>query len=250
MALERINQIITKNRDNDSLSKIYDIVMLLAIVISIVPLMFVKELPIFRYMEIGTVAIFIIDYIARWITYPLRSGKDKISILWYPITPMAIIDMLSIIPALSIVNKSFKLFRITRLLKITRVFKFFRYSSKVEMLGRVLYKERYVLSSVLAIAVFYIFVTALIMFNVEPHINAETGEYVFHSFFDALYWAAVTLTTVGYGDLCPVTDLGRTVSILSSIFGVAIIALPSGIITASYMEELHNERKNKDKHRK
>ena len=92
--------------------------------------------------------------------------------------------------------------------------------------------------TVLGIAVFYVFLTALIMFNVEPHVNPETGAVTFATFFDALYWATVTLTTVGYGDMIPVTDIGRFVSMLSSLFGVAIIALPSGVITASYLEEL------------
>ena len=81
------------------------------------------------------------------------------------------------------------------------------------------------------------------MFNIEPHVNPVTGEPTFQSFFDALYWATVTLTTVGYGDLCPVTDIGRCVSMFSSLFGVAIIALPSGIITASYLDELRNGKK-------
>ena len=103
-------------------------------------------------------------------------------------------------------------------------------------------KEKEVLLSVLMLAMFYIFITALIMFNAEPHINPNTGDETFHSFFDALYWATVTLTTVGYGDLCPVTDIGRVVSMLSSLFGVAIIALPSGVITASYLEELREYR--------
>ena len=62
-------------------------------------------------------------------------------------------------------------------------------------------------------------------------------------YFDALYWATVTLTTVGYGDMIPVTNLGRFVSMLSSLFGVAVIALPSGVITASYLDELRAMRK-------
>jgi voltage-gated potassium channel len=84
------------------------------------------------------------------------------------------------------------------------------------------------------------------MFNAEPHINPYTGEETFKSFFDALYWATVTLTTVGYGDLCPVTNLGRVISMLSSLFGVAIIALPSGVITASYLEELKETKRIKN----
>ena len=84
------------------------------------------------------------------------------------------------------------------------------------------------------------------MFNVEPRVNPITGNTNFENFFDALYWATVTLTTVGYGDMIPVTDIGRLVSMLSSLFGVAIIALPSGVITASYLDELRNLEKEKD----
>ena len=132
------------------------------------------------------------------------------------------------------------------MLKILRIFKFLRYSDKISLFVRVLHKEKNVLLSVLGIAIFYVFLTALIMFNVEPHVNPITGAQTFSNFFDALYWATVTLTTVGYGDLCPVTDVGRCVSMLSSLFGVAIIALPSGVITASYLDELRKPTKNED----
>ena len=82
------------------------------------------------------------------------------------------------------------------------------------------------------------------MFNVEPNINPVTGAATFEDFFDALYWATVTLTTVGgYGDMIPVTDIGRFVSMLSSLFGVAVIALPSGVITASYLDELRSMKR-------
>jgi voltage-gated potassium channel len=66
---------------------------------------------------------------------------------------------------------------------------------------------------------------------------------MFEDFFDALYWATTTLTTVGYGDIYPATDLGRIISMFSAVFGVAVIALPSGVITASYLEELREEKK-------
>ena len=74
------------------------------------------------------------------------------------------------------------------------------------------------------------------------YINPETGKYLFDSFFDAFYWATCTLTTVGYGDLYPISQTGRVISIISSMVGIAIIALPSGIITAGYMDELKSRR--------
>ena len=98
-------------------------------------------------------------------------------------------------------------------------------------------KEKNILLTVGIIAVCYIFITALVMFNVEEST-------MFQDFFDALYWATTTLTTVGYGDIYPATDLGRIISMFSAIFGVAVIALPSGVITASYLDELREIKQN------
>ena len=243
---KRIYEIIERGKDGDIASLVYDVLMLVAIAVSIIPLMFVKEYPSFLIIESVTVSFFIIDYLLRWITADYRLDKKGWSFILYPFSAWAIIDMLSILPGLSILGKGFKIFRITRLLKILRLFKFIRYSDKIQVLGRVIRKEKGVLLTVLGIAVFYVFLTALIMFNAEPHINPSTGATTFNDFFDALYWATVTLTTVGYGDMIPVTDLGRFVSMLSSLFGVAIIALPSGVITASYLEELRAEKSKKE----
>ena len=80
------------------------------------------------------------------------------------------------------------------------------------------------------------------MFNAEEDINPQTGDYLFENFFDAFYWAVCTLTTVGYGDLYPISTTGRVISIISSLVGIAIIALPSGVITAGYLDEIR-ERK-------
>lgn len=245
MLQQKIYDLINRDMKGMVASRIYDWYMLIMIIASIIPLMFIEDYPIFKIIEIITVIAFIIDYTLRWFTSNLLLKKGWISYIIYPFTPIAIIDLLSILPGLNLISPEFKLLRLTRLLKIIRLLKIFRYSDKIMMFMRVLKKERHVLFSVLMLALFYIFITALVMFNAEPHINPNTGEETFHSFFDALYWATVTLTTVGYGDLCPVTDIGRVVSMMSSLFGVAIIALPSGVITASYLEELREYRHNK-----
>ena len=242
---KRIYEIIDLGKNGDKASLAYEILMLIAIIVSIVPLMFVEEHPAFHYIELVTVTFFIIDYILRWITADLRLSDKKRPFLAYPFTMWAIIDLLSILPGLSLLSPGFKIFRVTRLLRALRLLKIFRYTDKIEVLGRVIKREKGVLLTVLGIAVFYVFLTALIMFNAEPHVNPETGTATFRDFFDALYWATVTLTTVGYGDLTPVTDIGRFVSMLSSLFGVAVIALPSGVITASYLEELRSMRSEK-----
>ena len=239
---KRIYKIIEPGIVEDKVSLAYDVMMLIVITASIIPLMFAHDRPVFRIIEQVTVSIFIIDYVLRWITADFRLKKGERSFIVYPVTGWAIIDLLSILPVFSLLGQGFKIFRITRLLRTLRLFKFFRYSDKIKVLNRVIQKEKGVLLSVLGLSVFYVFLTALIMFNAEPHVSPITGEPTFRDFFDALYWATVTLTTVGYGDMVPVTDIGRFISMLSSLFGVAIIALPSGVITASYLEELKSQK--------
>ena len=90
------------------------------------------------------------------------------------------------------------------------------------------------LIAVCPLAIGYILVSALVIFNVEPE--------SFKSFFEAIYWATVSLTTVGYGDIYPVSALGRIITMVSSVFGIAIVALPAGIITAGYMTELQKSK--------
>ena len=169
--------------------------------------------------------------------------KGLLSFFIYPFTLMAIIDLLSILPTFSFVQRAFKLTRIIRLAKIIRVVRIIRYFEPLRIVMDVIKSQRVILCTVLSLAFVYVFVTALIMFNAEQQINPETGEYLFPTFFDAFYWASCTLTTVGYGDIYPISTTGRAISIISSVVGIAIIALPSGIITAGYMEEVKKHKK-------
>ena len=227
------------NSDYGIISQLYNTIMILAIIASIIPLLTRDTKELFIELDIIACCFFIIDYILRWITYDTSEKENpKLAFILYPLTPMAIVDFLSIIPTIGSLNPSLKLFRLTRLFKILRVFKFFRYYKPMRVLTNVLKKESRTLFTVFGFAVFYIFITALIMYNTEESKDPETGEYILDSFYDALYWAACTLTTVGYGDICPVSNIGRLISMISALTGVAIIALPSGIITASYMDEL------------
>lgn len=218
-------------------SHIYDLIMMATIVLSIIPLAFKETNALFQWIDRIAVCIFALDYLLRLITADFKIGASTASFLIYPFTPMAVIDMLSILPSLTILNSGFRLlrlFRLLRTLKVLRALKFLRYSKSFEIIVNVFRSQKRVLSAVATMACSYILVSALIIFNVEPE--------SFDTFFDAIYWATISLTTVGYGDLYPVTTIGRIVTMVSSIFGIAVIALPSSIITAGYMAEI---RRNK-----
>lgn len=233
-------------RNENKWSRTYDIIMLIAIAIGIIPLMFRTQIKLFWYFDLISGICFIIDYFLRWITADYNSKKRGwFAFAIYPFTPMAIIDLLSILPIFNLISPTFKVVRVSRLLKILRIFKVIRYFEPLEIIMAVIRRQSKILCTVMSLAFFYIFITALIMFNAEEDINPETGKFLFDNFFDAFYWAACTLTTVGYGDLYPISDTGRVISIISALVGIAIIALPSGIITAGYMEELRTRKKEK-----
>ena len=229
---------IIESAENDSkLSNVYDFIMMVTIVVSVVPLAFKETNAIFQWIDYITVTIFILDYFLRLITADYKLKKSAISFFVYPITPMAVIDLISILPSITILNSSFrllKLFRLLRTLKVLRAFKFLRYSKSFDIITNVFRKQKKVLSAVATMAVAYILISALVIYNVEPE--------SFETFFDAIYWATISLTTVGYGDIYPITTIGRIVTMISSAFGIAIIALPSGVITAGYLEEISKDK--------
>lgn len=239
---KRLFEIIESSKEDDKLGNAYDVFMMIVIIASLVPLAFKTEYPTFRIIDKIAVVIFIIDYFLRLITADYKLEKKALSFVVYPITPMAIIDLLCILPSLNIISSGFrilKVFRLFRTLRVFRVFKAIRYSKSIKMIFEVFRTQKKPLFTVGLLAIGYVLVSALVIFNVEPD--------SFNNFFDAVYWATVSLTTMGYGDIYPVTTLGRIVTMVSSIFGIAIIALPAGIITAGFMEQLNNKTEEQNK---
>ena len=191
--------------------------MMITIVTSIIPLAFKEEFPVFVIIDKIAVVIFIIDYLLRVLTADYKLNKGGLSFILYPITPLALIDLLCILPSLNIISGSFRLLKVFRLFRTFRVFRIFkavRYSKSIHLIKNVFKTSKKPLITVGFLAAAYVLISALVIFNAEPD--------TFDTFFDAIYWATV-----------------RIVTMVSSIFGIAIIALPSGIITAGLMEEIN-----------
>lgn len=249
---KRIYEIIEAAQDDDRASAIYDSIILLCVIASLIPLAFKESTTLFDIIDKITVTVFIIDYILRWSTADYKFDDHSLkSFIKYPFTFMALVDLVSILPSITLMSDAFKIFRIFRMLKVMRVFrtmrvfrvfKAARYSKSIEIIGNVIRNSTDALMAVGTLAFLYVIISALIVFNIEPD--------TFNNFFEAIYWATVSLTTVGYGDIYPITNTGKFVAMVSSIFGIAIVALPSGIITAGYMEELAKMRKEKTEKKK
>ena len=247
MTRKRIFEIVEVSADNDKLSYAYDMMMLCSIIISIIPLAFKHTIPLFHYTDVITAVVFIADYLLRWLTADFKLKERSVFVfIKYIFTPWAIIDLLSILPSLTLLNSGFKLFRLFRVFRtlrvirtfrVFRVFKALRYSKSISIIANVIRSSKDALLAVCSLALGYILISALVIFNVETD--------SFNTFFDAVYWATVSLTTVGYGDIYPVTTAGRIITMISSMFGIAIVALPAGIITAGYMDAI-NANKGED----
>lgn len=230
MTRKTLFQVIEPHQKENAIEKAYDVLMFLTIIVSLIPLTTKSHTGIFMWLDFVSTIIFIIDYILRLLTADYKLEKGKLSFFLYPITFLALADLLCILPSLFLLNNSLRLFKILRMLRILRVFKFIRYSKNIQILTNVLKKQKDSLMIVGLLALGYIFISALIIFNVEPS--------TFPNFFDALYWATISLTTVGYGDIYAVSTTGKIITMISSFLGIAIVALPAGIITAGYMKEI------------
>lgn len=227
---KRIFEIIEVADSKHTLSSVYDVFMIIVIVCSIIPIITRGAGTFSLVMDYATAGIFIIDYLLRLITADYKLKKGKQSFFLYPFTPMAIIDLLSILA----VSRTLRIFKLLRLLKVFRVFRVFRYSKNITIILNVFKKQKKSLLVVCTLGIGFIVVSALVVFCVEPD--------TFPTFFDALYWATVSLTTVGYGDIYPVSVAGKIVTMCSTIFGIAIVALPPGIVTAGYLDEVYKSK--------
>ena len=236
---ERLFEIIEAASEDDRISNVYDVFMMVTIVVSLIPLAFKTEYPAFVTIEKVAVVIFAIDYLLRIATADFKLKRGRLSFLLYPFTPMAILDLLCILPSLNLISETFRIVKVLRLLRTFRVFRVFkaiRYSKSIQIIKNVFRESKRPLITVIFLAMGYVVLSALIIFNAEPD--------TFNDFFDAVYWATVSLTTMGYGDITPVTTIGRVITMVSSIFGIAVIALPSGIITAGLMEQILRQKEN------
>ena len=215
--------------EGSTASVCYKYFMIGVIALSLIPLT-IKESPaLFRYLDIFCLAAFAVDYLLRWLTADYKFQRHHwSSFVKYPFRLISVIDLLSILALLSAVLGLFA--GVGKALAVFRIVRIFRYSKSMRTILDILRGSKKALTAVGSLAVGYIIISAIIVFNVEPT--------SFVTFFDALYWATVSLTTVGYGDIYPVTVLGRSVAMLSSFFGIAIVALPAGIVTAEYLSRL------------
>ena len=229
MLRELVYTLVRRSGNENKAGRAYNIFMSAVACASVVPLMFKTTNDLLELIDIITVYLLFFDYILRWLTNDYASGKKAPwAFVIYPFMPFAIIDLVSLLPSMGLMSHGF------RILRMLRIFKLVHYSESFEYVSNVFRREKRTLLSVLMIALVYIYISALAMFSYEPD--------TFQSFFHALYWATTALTTVGYGDVYPRSEIGQLISMISSLFGIAIIAMPAGIVTGGFVEEMNRKK--------
>lgn len=233
----RVYEVVEVSSIGDKSSRAYDIMMNTAIIVSLIPMTFKKDMAMTFWLELFVSFIFIIDYAARVYTADYKMGyKSYKAYIAYILSPLALFDFISILPIIYWFTPVKSWIGLLRLFRAFRAIKLVRYSKTMIVISNVIRKVKKQLMAVLILITVYIFMSAMLIFQLEPDL--------FNNFFDALYWATISITTIGYGDISPVTPIGRMITMISALVGVAVIALPSGIITAAYMNEI-NKKKSK-----
>lgn len=200
--------------------------------------------PLFEYIEFISSLVFTIEYILRlWSCTVTSKYKHPFwGRLKYAITPLSIIDFLSILPFyLLFLFPNLAFINLISLLRLLRLLKTSRYSESVRSLGTVLYaKKEELIATAFAVFIILTFASTLMYF-----LESEANPYTFGSIPDAMWWGVITLTTVGYGDIYPITPLGKFLGSVLAFLGIGLFALPAGIISSGFSEKIQRKKQAK-----
>lgn len=188
----------------------------------------------YRACECISVGIFTAEFLLRlWsITVDKKYSRPVLGRLRYALTPMALVDILSIAP-FYFQASGFIAARALRLVRLFRIFKLGRYSVAVRSLNRALVSKR----AELGVTVFVIGILLVLVSTVMYHAEYDAQPDKFSSIPATMWWGIVTLTTVGYGDISPITPFGKLMGGVVAIFGIGIVALPAGILGSAFIQE-------------
>ncbi|MCR4428196.1 MAG: ion transporter [Caldiserica bacterium] len=249
---ERLFQIMEVADSRDIQSKIFQFFIIGLIFLNVIAVILETEKgysekypALFKDFEIFSVAIFTIEYLLRlWVcTLDERYKGPVKGRIRYALSPMALVDLIAILPFYlpMIIPFDLRFLRALRLFRFFRLLKIWRYSRALKVLGNVFReKKEELLVSVFSVIILLVLSSSL-MYFVENEAQPET----FSSIPRAMWWAVATLTTVGYGDMYPITPLGKLLGGIIALLGIGLFALPAGIIASGFAQEIRQEREEK-----
>jgi voltage-gated potassium channel len=209
-----------------------------ALVLESVPSLAASYARLFYWIELVSTVLFTLEYAVRLWTAPehtrYRGLGDNAARRAYIVSPPALLDFLATVPLYAALL-GYSDLKILLLFRLLRFFKLGRYSPGMASLGAALHAERKALVACVVILIGVMLLSATAMHFVEHDVQPEK----FGTIPDAMWWAIVTLTTVGYGDAFPVSPLGKVVASLTAVMGLVMLALPVGIIATAFAQEIH-----------
>lgn len=246
---KRIFDIIQIGQREDTVSRLFDYILVCVIITNII-VMFLETFSslsflrgIFGVIEVICIVAFCIEYILRIYTADfLYPKKTRGKAIWKFITSFdGIVELLTILPFFFLSG-----FVVFRMLRVVRIFHLFRINNSYDsfnVITSVLYHKRNQIVSSVFILFILMLSASLCMYAAEHDVQPEA----FDNAFSGLWWSISTILTVGYGDIYPVTVAGRILAIIIAILGVGVVAIPTGIISAGFVEQYTDLQREKEK---
>lgn len=245
MLRQRTAEVLDQDFNTDRTSRIVNISLIVLIVLNVLAItlesvawIYARYQLAFRVFEVFSVAVFTVEYLARvWCSIDLEDVSDRSPILGrikYILSPLALVDLIAILPFYLSFYVAMDL-RFLRGLRLLRLLKLSRYSPALSALLDVIRKESEALLAAFVVLLILLMISAGGIYVLENDVQPET----FGSIPGAMWWAIVTLTTLGYGDVVPVTTGGRVFGGLIGLLGIGMIALPAAIMASGFADNIH-----------
>ena len=248
MIKKRVWEILELSKDNDSTSKYFDYFISILIGLNVVAIILETEKSFyeeytayFLYFEVFSIAIFTAEYLLRfWSCVSTEAYRKPIlGRIKYLLTPMAVIDLIAIAPFyLTFIVADTRILRILRFLRLFRTAKHFRHSKTFHIIVNTIDRKKSELLSSLVLMLSLLLICSTGVYFVENEAQPEK----FSSILASMWWAVATLTTVGYGDIYPITSLGKILGAISAIFGIGRFALPAGLLASGFSDASEEEQ--------
>ena len=248
----KVYDIIREDDENKLLGTLFDSIIITFILINII-FIILDTFPfpgwyqsLSKIVELVAVVLFTVEYLLRIWTAPLAYPQKKPFIARgkYILSPMALIDLVSILPFYFplFLPAGFVALRALRIIRLLRIFKISRYNNALSVIGRVFRHKAHQLLSSMLIVFMLMLIASMVMYDMENSAQPDK----FDNAFSAFWWAIATVTTVGYGDLYPITTAGKMIGGIIAFLGIGLVAIPTGIISAGFVEESRRMEQEQD----
>lgn len=245
---KKVHQILHVSEKKGDLSWWFDLFLIvlillnvLAIVIESVESIRIEYQSLFYHFEIFSVIFFSIEYVLRmWTANEMdRFKRPFLGNIRYAFTPLAIIDLLSVLPFyLPFFGIDLRLLRVLRLFRLFRLLKIVRYVKALSLINRVVREKKEELGISTVFTLFMLLIASTVMYYVENEAQPDN----FSSIPETMWWGIATLTTVGYGDVYPITGLGKLLGGIIAILGIGLFALPTGILASGFSDHIAKDK--------